>query len=164
MYFHPGFKSACSEEKSFEQTRHLAWGRSINAKISQISYLKKQEDSQMKTLSTLMIVVTTKCSRSTSVKLFFDYKRRDNCGIDHPIEWPWLVVSETRTVTWIGTDIMQKPFTLAVSGSRTGHLKTIELPLEHTTWNNFKTWKMGTLPIRPCLFRFQSLFLSHKII
>ena len=41
-----------------------------------------------------------------------------------------LVFSGTGTGT--GTD-MQKPFTLAVSGARTGHLKVIEILLKHTT-------------------------------
>ena len=36
-----------------------------------------------------------------------------------------LAVSDTETGT--GTDIMQKPFTLAVSGARTGHLKAIQI-------------------------------------
>ena len=35
--------------------------------------------------------------------------------------------TETRT----GTDIMQKQITLAVFGTRTGHLKAIEISLKH---------------------------------
>ena len=45
----------------------------------------------------------------------------------------------TGTETGTGTVIMQKPFTLAVSGTRTGHLKVIEISLKHTTWNSFRT-------------------------
>ena len=43
-----------------------------------------------------------------------------------------LAVSGTGTGTGAGTCIMQKPFTLAVSGTRTEHLKAIEI-LKHTT-------------------------------
>ena len=45
----------------------------------------------------------------------------------------------TQAVSWTGTgtgtraDIMQKPFMLAVSRARTGHLKAIEISLKHTT-------------------------------
>ena len=42
-----------------------------------------------------------------------------------------LAVSRTGTET--GTDIMQKPFILAVSGARVGHLKAIEIPFKHKT-------------------------------
>ena len=49
---------------------------------------------------------------------------------------PW-----TGTATGTGIDVMWKPFTLAVSGTRTGHLKAIEIQLKHTTWNSFRTWK-----------------------
>ena len=44
-----------------------------------------------------------------------------------------LAVSGTGTGTGTGTYIIQKPFTLAVSGARTEHLKAIEISLEHTT-------------------------------
>ena len=40
-----------------------------------------------------------------------------------------LAISGTET----RTDIMLKPFTLAVSGARTGHLKAIEISFKHTT-------------------------------
>ena len=56
-----------------------------------------------------------------------------------------LAVSGTGT----GTYIMQKPFTLAVFGARTEQLKAIEIALKHTTWNSFRTWKMGTYPFFP---------------
>ena len=48
----------------------------------------------------------------------------------------------TLAVSWTGTDIMQKYFTLALSGTKTRHLKAIELPLKHTTWKSFGTWKI----------------------
>ena len=32
----------------------------------------------------------------------------------------------------------------------TVHLEAIEMPLEHTTWNSFGTWKMGVQPILAC--------------
>ena len=41
-----------------------------------------------------------------------------------------LAVSKTGTLTGTCTDVMQKPFTLA--GTRTGHLKAIEISLKHT--------------------------------
>ena len=44
-----------------------------------------------------------------------------------------LAVSGTGTRTGTGTDNMQKPFILAVSGARTGHLKAIEKSLKYTT-------------------------------
>ena len=50
----------------------------------------------------------------------------------------------TLAVSGTGTDIMQKPFKLAMSEARTGHLKAIEMQLKHTTWNSFRTWKVGT--------------------
>ena len=45
---------------------------------------------------------------------------------------------------------MQKLFTLAVSGTRTRHPKAIEISLKHTTWNSYRTWKIGIWPIFPC--------------
>ena len=44
-----------------------------------------------------------------------------------------LTVSGTGTGTGTGTCIIQKPFTLAVFGARTGHLKAIEISFKHTT-------------------------------
>ena len=44
-----------------------------------------------------------------------------------------LTVSETRTGT--RTNIMQTPLTLAVSRTKTGHLKVIKISLKHTTCN-----------------------------
>ena len=46
--------------------------------------------------------------------------------------------------TTTGTDIMQKLFTLVVSGARTGHQKAVEMQLKCTTWNSFRTWKTDT--------------------
>ena len=45
----------------------------------------------------------------------------------------------TLAVSRTGIDIMQKLFTLAVSGTRTGHLKAIELQLKQTSLNSFRT-------------------------
>ena len=42
-----------------------------------------------------------------------------------------LPVSDTGTGTWTGTDTMQNTFTLAVSGTKIGHLKAIEISLKH---------------------------------
>ena len=38
-----------------------------------------------------------------------------------------------------------------MSGTGTGHLKAIEIQLQHTTWNIFRTWTMGMLATLPCL-------------
>ena len=43
------------------------------------------------------------------------------------------VGSNHHTGTRTGTDIMQKQITLAVFGTRTGHLKAIEISLKHVT-------------------------------
>ena len=60
-----------------------------------------------------------------------------NRGISDPTKGTYVVftlaVSGTWTGTGTGTYIMQRPFTLAVSGARTEHLKAIEISLKHTT-------------------------------
>ena len=64
----------------------------------------------------------------------FDRKREVNDGKYNPPDGVFtLAVSGTGTRTGIGTDNMQKPFMLAVSGARTGHLKAIEISIKHTT-------------------------------
>ena len=44
-----------------------------------------------------------------------------------------ITLAVSGTGTGAKTDIMQIPFTLAVSGTRIGHLKANEIPLKHST-------------------------------
>ena len=59
-----------------------------------------------------------------------------------------LAVTENSTGT--GPDIMQKPFTLTWTRTRTGDPISIEIQLKHTTWNSFRTWNIVPQPILLC--------------
>ena len=74
-----------------------------------------------------------------TLQFFFrllDIESHDDCAYDYVQVCNGVItltLSATRTRTGTGTDIMQKSFTLAVSGTRIGHLKAIEISLKHTT-------------------------------
>ena len=66
-----------------------------------------------------------------------EFRFRNRTMWPDPIGVITLAASGTGTGTGTRTNII--PLPLAVSGTRTGRLKAIEISLKHTTWNSFKT-------------------------